>query len=344
MAGAGILFISVLGKHADNHEMGDVKIGITLGDPAGIGPEIAAKAIASGRFRQEGLVLFGDSRNFRETASECNLDSSLFSGLAFVEIPSPPITRGRVSAESGRVALSSIEAATKMAMEGKIDGICTAPISKEAISLAGSSFIDHTVMLEQLTSSRDVTTVFETGKLRIIFLTKHLPLRDALNDVRREKILRYIALADSALRSLGSERRRIAVAALNPHSGENGLLGDEEIREIGPAVEDAKHTYDVHGPIPADSVFHQASEGEFDIVLSMYHDQGHIAAKTMDFGRTVSMNIGLPFLRTSVDHGTAFDIAGRCVADETSMVEAIDKCLRYSIQYRKNRESVTSSE
>lgn len=318
--------------------MGEPKIGITLGDPSGIGPEITAKALASGRFQLQGFVLFGDARSFHRTAAECGIDDSLLSNVGFVDIPSRHITPGKVSAESGRVALASIEEATRMAMEGKIDGLCTGPISKEAIALAGSHFIDHTVMLESLTSSSDVTTVFETGKLRIIFLSKHLPLKEAVNAVRRDNVRRYIALADTALRCLGSKRRRIAVAALNPHSGENGLLGDEEIREISPAVEDAISEYDVHGPIPADTVFHKAAEGDFDIVLSMYHDQGHIAAKTMDFRRTVSMNIGLPFLRTSVDHGTAFDIAGKCMADETSMIEAIDKCLEYSVKYKKNRE------
>lgn len=315
--------------------MSEPRIGITLGDPAGIGPEIAAKALSSGTFNLERFVVFGDRRGFVSTAQENNIDSTKFSSLEFVDISSEHTSPGGLSAESGRVALESIEAAVVRAMEGSLDGICTAPISKEAIALAGSRNIDHTTMLQELTSSKDVTTVFETGNLRIIFLSKHIPLRKAVDEVTRENVRRFIALADTALRCLGSVRRRIAVSALNPHAGENGLLGDEEIKEIGPAVEDMKAEFDVHGPVPADSVFHKAAAGEFDIVLSMYHDQGHIAAKTLDFRKTVSMNIGLPFLRTSVDHGTAFDIAGKGVADETSMIEAIDKCLRYSPGYKE---------
>ncbi len=318
------------------------RIGITLGDPAGIGYEITARALASGAFKREDIVLFGSRRHYLSAAERCvaGLNADVFT---FRDIPSGDVEPGRPGIESGRVAVRSIEQAVSAALHGEISGICTAPISKEAILKAGSRHIDHTTMLEALTGSHDVTTLFETGRLRTIFLTKHLPLREAINMVTRENIRRHIVLADEALKHLGEGRRRIAVAALNPHAGENGILGREEIDEIAPAVSDARAEFSVEGPVPADSVYHMAAEGIFDIVVSLYHDQGHIAAKTLDFRHTVSMNIGLPFLRTSVDHGTAFDIAGKGIADHSSMMHAIHACFRYCKTYASYRRSLAES-
>ena len=312
------------------------RIGITLGDPAGIGPEITAKAIASSGFQPDGLTLIGNKRNFEDVVKMLRIDNSLFSGIQFIDIPSEPIKMGKVSKEAGRVAIQCIEMAASLALSGRIQGVCTAPISKEAIILSGSRYIDHTTMLQTLTGSRSVTTVFESGRLRIIFMTKHVPLKEAVGSVTKENLVQSIRQADYVLKCLGSERRRIVVAALNPHAGEQGILGNEEIDEIAPAVNEMRDLYDVHGPLAADSVFHLAASGEYDIVLSLYHDQGHIAAKMLDFNGTVSMNIGLPFLRTSVDHGTAFDIAGRGTADATSMHNAIVKCMVYSAKYLNN--------
>lgn len=309
------------------------RIGITLGDPAGVGPEVTAKALVSGLFPLERIALVGNKAHFIQVARDQKAELDFTQLAHFIDIPSEKFKTGSVSGAAGSVAIRSIEEAVRLALLGDLDAICTAPISKEAIRLAGSRFIDHTTMLQELTSSKEVTTVFETGSLRIIFLTKHLPIREAINEVTAANLERCIELADRALRSLGMNRRRIAVAALNPHGGENGLLGQEELGEIVPAVEKMRGKYDVHGPIPADSVFHQAAGGYYDIVISLYHDQGHIAAKTMNFAKTISMNLGLPFLRTSVDHGTAFDIAGRGIADATSMIEAIRKCFDYSPGY-----------
>lgn len=320
--------------------MSHPNIGVTLGDPAGIGPEVAAKALLSGRFPLEHITLIGNKESFMETVTSLHLDARRISSIPFVNIDAEEIRSGRPGRESGAVALRTIETAVSLALEGRFDGICTGPISKEAVKLAGSRFIDHTTLLGHLTASEEVVTVFEVKRLRILFMTKHLPLRSALELITQDNVANSIRLADMSLRHLGQERRRIAVASLNPHGGENGLLGDEEIREIAPAVKRMQKEYDVQGPFPADSVFYHASRGRFDIVVSLYHDQGHIAAKTYDFARTVSMNIGLPFLRTSVDHGTAFDIAGKGIADETSMREAIKCCQRYASRYKRFRLSM----
>jgi len=224
-----------------------------------------------------------------------------------------------------------------LALDGEISALATAPINKEAIRLAGSKYIDHTTMLEGLTGSRDVATVFEAGeKLRIYFMTKHIPLIDIFKEIDEDKVYKSIVTAARCLRLLGVSGEKIAVAALNPHAGEGGLLGSEETSYIEPAVARAqKNSIDVYGPLPADSVFFRASMGEFDIVVSLYHDQGHIAAKIHDFFSTVSLNIGLPFLRTSPDHGTAFDIAGKGIANETSMVNAMTKAVQYGELYRE---------
>ncbi|HII82638.1 MAG TPA: 4-hydroxythreonine-4-phosphate dehydrogenase PdxA, partial [Ferroplasma sp.] len=208
-------------------------------------------------------------------------------------------------------------------------------INKEAIIKAGSPYIDHTTMLKALTNSRFITTLFEVKKLRITFLSKHMSLMDAVKFVKYENIYNAIIDTEKSLKLLGFMEPKIAVAALNPHAGESGMFGNEEISEIIPAIEKAKQTMNITGPVPADSVFYQASMGQYDVVLSMYHDQGHIAAKTYDFRHTVSMNIGLPFLRTSVDHGTAFDIAGQDKADYVSMKEAILTANRYASVYKK---------
>lgn len=314
------------------------KVGVTLGDPAGIGPEIVAKSLSSLQENSRNIVLIGNWRNFTHVLEELGIGDEIASRFQFIDIKhdSGSIQPGKVSEEAGDIAVKSIEAAVSLAMDGELSGICTAPINKEAIRLAGSKYIDHTEMLGGLTGSGEVTTVFEVRNLRILFLNKHMSLRQAIDAITEDSVRKYIRLCDYALRMLGMERRKIAVAALNPHGGENGLFGSEEMDIIAPAVGKESSELDVSGPYPADSVFHRAAEGEFQMVLSLYHDQGHIAAKMYDFHRTVSMNIGLPFLRTSVDHGTAFDIAGKWIANETGMVEAIRKALQYSVKYREN--------
>lgn len=316
------------------------KIGITMGDPAGIGYEITAKALLNASFPLERIVLIGNNEIFRRTASRFGLDIGRLEDVEFADIPSGELTfdsmKFGVSAkETGLLSLRTIEAGASMAAEGKIDGICTAPVHMDALALAGSSFRDHTSLLTSFTSSKDVTALYELQNLRTVLLTRHLPIMEALRHVTRENVLKYIRLSDRALRLLGFKQRRIAVAALNPHGGEGGLLGDTEIKEIAPAIEDASGELDVTGPVPADVVYHKALNSAYDIVLSLYHDQAHVALKTFDFYRTVDMNIGLPFLRVSVDHGPGFDRAGTGTGIETNMIEAVDKTLKYAPVYKK---------
>ncbi len=315
------------------------KIGITLGDPAGIGPEVVAKALCKFPGVLENVIVFGNLKDFTNTINSCNLDLSILKRIEFHDIPGNTVSHGKAQKDAGKIALSSIKAAVKSALDDEISAICTAPINKESIIMAGSRDIDHTVMLARLTGSSHVSTVFESRRLRILFANKHIPLRQAVTGLTKIEVLEAIDMCAYALEALGSKRKRIAVAALNPHAGENGLLGNEEIEIIGPAVKERSGRFDVSGPFPADSVFYRASKGEFDIVLSLYHDQGHIAAKMLDFHGTVSMNLGLPFLRTSVDHGTAYEIAGRNMANPSSMIAAIKTTFRYAKRYGTNYKS-----
>ena len=312
------------------------RIGITLGDPAGIGPEITAKAISVLPESWNDLVLIGNRDNFSYVLKNAGISEGIMGRVEFIDISAKEFELGKISFEAGSVAMRSIEKAASMAMENRLAGICTAPINKEAILMAGAIHKDHTDMLKHITSSENVSTVFETLGLRILFLSKHVSMKDALELITTDSVYRSIEQADYALRMLGLNERRMAVAARTPHGGENGLFGREGIYIIAPAIAKAREKYNVDGPFPADSIFHRAAHGGFDMVVSLFHDQGHIAAKMYDFNRTVSMNIGLPFLRTSVDHGTALDIAGKWVADENSMLEAIRKAIQYSGSYRQN--------
>ena len=306
-------------------------IGVTLGDPAGVGPEIVARSLRS--LDKAKLVLIGNRANFLRVISDLSLGVDPDS-CDFVDIPGAEVQYGRVQRSAGEIAVRSIEKSVELAEAGRIDSMATAPINKEALLLAGSKYIDHTAMLSGLTGATVNHTVFEVGALRIFFMTKHVSLVKACSEVTESLVYSSILDADYCLRLLGVSSRRIAVAGLNPHSGDGGLFGREEIEQISPAIERARSSTDVSGPFPADSVFHRAAEGAFDIVVALYHDQGHIAAKMLDFHRTVSLNIGLPFLRTSVDHGTAFDIAGKGLANPLSMVEAVRKAAEYGQSYR----------
>jgi len=288
-------------------------VGVTMGDPAGIGPEIVAKALAEPDvYRVSRPLVVGDLRTIAKIVSD----------LANVDVAA--LRMGVIQPEAGRAAGQAIERAIRLAQAGEIDAIATAPLNKEALWAAGYPYPGHTEMLAELTGSRESLTMFVIGALRIFFLTRHLSLRDAIDQVTRTRVAATLAVMAQVLAGLGIDAPRIVVAGLNPHAGEGGKMGREEIEEIAPGVEDARRTgLDVSGPVPADSVFHLAADGRFDAVLSLYHDQGHIAAKMTDFYKTVSVTTGLPFVRTSVDHGTAFDIAGKGVASAVSMVEAI---------------------
>lgn len=321
-------------------------LALTLGDPVGIGPEITARTLAevAGSDVAHGVAV-GDAAALRRGVQACGLDVEVRVVSTFDVPPAGPGTIdvldtgelgedlpawGEVDERAGRAAVVAIETATQAALDGQVAGIVTAPINKEAIWAAGSTHLGHTEMLGELTGVTRHDTMFvvrntavDGHQLKIFFTTRHTSLRKALDQVTRESVGRSVREALTAMRVFGVEQPRLAVAAVNPHGGENGAFGDEEIEHIGPACDDARaEGLRVSGPIPADSVFHHGLTGRYDGVLSHFHDQGHIPAKTYDFDGTISVTVGLPILRTSVDHGTAFDIAGTGRADHGTMRSA----------------------
>ena len=333
------------------------RIGITIGDPAGIGPEIALKAVADARTNAACRpVLVGSAAELRRQAQHFGLaddwrvagDGAALQAALATATGAPlvydtgdvsaAIEWGQLSAAAGRAAIAAIEAGTRLALDGRLDAIATAPINKEALRLAGSGFPGHTEMLAALTGAGDVLMCFFAGELRVFLLTIHVSLAEAIRSITRGRVEAALRLADRELRRFGIARPRIAVAGLNPHAGEHGLFGSEEAREIAPAIEACRdlHHIDASGPFPADTLFVRAARGEFDAVAACYHDQGLIAVKCMAFGEAVNVTLGLPIVRTSVDHGTAFDIAGRGVANHQSLVEAITLAARLVKAERKS--------
>ncbi len=305
------------------------RIGVTIGDPAGIGPEIVIRAIAEDAVRHSvDAVVIGDhwvlARAMEVTGVRVDFAPEGFPRLIDVGNVDHRLQWGKVQATAGAAAGQFVERGAQEALAGRVDALATAPLSKEALWRAGYRYPGHTEMLGALTGRPDPLTMFQVRTMRVFFLTRHLSLRDALAQVTRERVGAILPRIAEALRALGFAEPHIAVAALNPHAGEGGALGVEDQEEILPAVEEARSRgLHVAGPIPADAVFSQALEGRYDAVLALYHDQGHIAAKTVDFHGAVSVTLGLPFIRTSVDHGTAFDIAGKGIARADSMAAAI---------------------
>ncbi len=305
-------------------------IAITMGDPFGIGPEIAVQTLADAHIQKCcNPVLVGDRTVLDAAAKLCHIpDFEARFGHQIYPVPGkikdPFALAGTVQASGGQAAYDCICAAHELCVSGKADAVATAPINKESLKAAEVPYIGHTEIFAALTHTYDPLTMFETTGLRIFFLTRHMSLKTACEAVTEERVLDYIRRCTLALRNIGITKGTLAVAGLNPHSGEHGLFGKEEMEAIVPAVQKAKaEGYDVEGPVSADSVFHLAHKGRYTAVLSLYHDQGHIAAKTLDFHRTISITHGLPYLRTSVDHGTAFDIAWQGNADPISMREAV---------------------
>jgi 4-hydroxythreonine-4-phosphate dehydrogenase len=318
------------------------RIGITIGDPSGIGPEIVLRAVADAELLALCIpVIVGDAAELSRQAHELGLASNFQirheSDFDLARLDSPiipiimdtncvnePVKRGALSAASGRAAIAAIEACVRLCLAGKLDAMTTAPINKESLKLAGSSFPGHTEMLAALCGASQSLMCFFAGNLRVFLLTVHCSLADAIKAITTERVARAIELADHELRRFGIARPRIAVAGLNPHASEHGLFGSEEARQIEPAIEECRSKgIDVTGPFPADTLFLRAWKGEFDAVAACYHDQGLVAVKCLAFGHAVNVTLGLPIIRTSVDHGTAFDIAGKGVADHSSLVEAI---------------------
>ena len=296
------------------------RVAITIGDPAGIGPEIAAKAAADPRVLEVCTpVLYG-------------------------RIYSPGVVAGTLSAEAGRTAYGAIVAAVEDAMAGEVDAVATAPINKEAFALAGLPWRGHTDLLAHLTGAASVAMMFHADALRVVLATIHEPLASVPRLLTREVVERVIRLAARELPRFGFSQPRLGMCGLNPHAGEGGVLGDEEQRVIEPAIAAcAGDGIRVAGPYPADTLFVRASRGEFDAVIACYHDQGLIPVKLLAFGKAVNVTLGLPIIRTSVDHGTAFDIAGRNKADPGSMVEAVMLAARLASAAREGRASVSES-
>jgi len=321
-------------------------IAITMGDPAGIGPEVTAKALARDevwecchpivvgdkRVMSQMTTLVADLPAFHAVAdmNEARFDRAAPDVLDLCNADPATLKPGSVSTVAGRASVEYVEQAVELALAGQVDGIATGPINKAALKAAGIPYIGHTELLAALTGEErgrrriPPTTMLTTPGLRVVHVTRHLPLREVAAHITRERVLETIRLTDVGLKQMSIPHPRLAVAALNPHGGDEGLIGREEIEQIGPAVEAARaEGIEAHGPIPADSVFFRAIRGEFDAVVAMYHDQGHIPIKTHGFERSVTVTLGLPIVRTSVDHGTAFDIAWQGLASEESMVEAI---------------------
>ena len=301
-------------------------LAITIGDPAGIGPEITVKALNHQEIREKAFYkVYGSLSLLQEACTLCHIPLSLLESphIQIVDVPalSPgDFVKGKVNGDCGKAAYNYIEAAIQDTMAGKADAVVTAPINKESLKAGKVNFIGHTEIFGALTYTPDPLTLFEVKGLRVFFLSRHVSLQQACHLVTKERIIDYVQACTTALRQLGIMEGTMAVAGLNPHSGEHGLFGTEEVQA----------GYAVVGPVSADSVFYQALQGKYNSVLSLYHDQGHIATKTYDFERTISITCGMPILRTSVDHGTAFDIAGKNLASEISMMEAISVAAKYA--------------
>jgi 4-phospho-D-threonate 3-dehydrogenase / 4-phospho-D-erythronate 3-dehydrogenase len=326
-------------------------IAIPMGDPNGIGPEIVVKALAEPAVydRCRPLVI-GDAWCLARALTLCQLnlylhtisrpDDGLFKpgfinliDLAHADLGE--LVTGSVQALAGQCALDYIAEAVRLALDGQVAALATPPINKESLHAAGIPYIGHTEILAGLAGAPDPLTLFETNGLRVFFLSRHVSLRQACDRVTKDQVAAAIRRCVAAMRRMGVGDGLLAVAGLNPHCGEHGLFGTEEQTAIEPAVAECRaEGLPVTGPVGADSVFHLAHIGRYAAVLSLYHDQGHIATKTLDFERTISLTLGLPFLRTSVDHGTAFDIAGQGVASAVSLLEAIRLAALYAPRYR----------
>jgi 4-hydroxythreonine-4-phosphate dehydrogenase len=315
-------------------------IAITMGDAAGIGPEVVVKALAdpsiyevcrplvigTSNVMRQAVNLFQGKMSLKDIkdVSEVTGKSDVIDILDMHNIEENQVIFGQICPVCGKSSVEYIIKAAQLALHKKIDALVTAPINKEATRLAGYGELGHLELLAHYTDTREYATMLSTGPLRTVHLTTHYSLRDALDHVTKENILKRLKLTHNSFLSWGFKNPRIGVAALNPHGGEGGILGREEIEHIAPAVKAAVEMgIDARGPYPADSIFNRAIKGEFDAVLAMYHDQGHIPIKVYGFEKSISVALGLPFIRTSVDHGTAFDIAGKGIAEAESMKEAI---------------------
>ena len=327
-------------------------IGIPLGDPAGVGPEITVKSVAKESTNSYcNPVVIGEKNVVEKAIQVCGVELTVNviedvkdgvynnKTLNLIDLKNIDVEKyeyGKVSGMCGRAAFEYIEKSIKMALANEVDAIATTPINKESFKAGEVPYIGHTEVLEDLTNTYNPLTMFQVHDLRVFFLSRHVSLRQACDLVTEERMYEFIVRSNEAMKQLGIENPKMAVAGLNPHCGEHGLFGDEEVKEMEPAIKRAQaEGINVVGPIGADSVFFFGAQGSFDAVLSLYHDQGHIATKTLDFHRTISITNNMPFLRTSVDHGTAFDIAGKNIANEVSLDEAIRLAAEYAPKFNK---------
>lgn len=316
------------------------RIGVTMGDAAGIGPEITLKSLADSQFEEICQpIIIGDAEVLRKTARAFDLPFEYlivenaesipadYAGAIVYDLQNLPgaIKTGEDAAETGRASAENIERAVTLWKAGAIDAISTAPISKKAIYLGGYDFPGHTEFLAHLTGAKKFAMSFFADNLRVVLLSIHVSLLDAIKTVTKEKLIETILFTDETLSKLLKRKVSIAVAGLNPHASEGGMFGDEERREIVPAIEECREKFgvDVSGAYSPDTIFLRGYRGEFDAVIACYHDQATIAVKCLSFGASVNVTLGLPLVRTSVDHGTAFDIAGKNIADASSMRTAI---------------------
>jgi 4-hydroxythreonine-4-phosphate dehydrogenase len=335
-------------------------LGITMGDPSGIGPEISVKALGQAKVYETCRpLIIGDAgvmeRAAREAVkrhdivihpvssiAECLFKPGAIDVYDLRNIEAQKLKIGKADAASGEAAFSSVKKAIELALAGEIDATITNPLNKEALNLAGRHYAGHTEIYAELTKTLDYTMMLADGELRVAHVSTHVSLREACERVRKDRVLKVIELAHNACRSFGISAPRVAVAGLNPHAGEGGLFGREEIEEIAPAIEAAQSKgINAIGPIPPDTVFAKAIGGIYDIVVAMYHDQGHIPLKTLGFqydkaaGKWqaisgVNITLGLPIIRSSVDHGTAFDQAWQGTANESSLLNAIEYGVKLS--------------
>ena len=330
-------------------------IAIPMGDAAGIGPEIILKTLANEETQASARCLVIGSKKLLlhamqypgimpleihivERPDEGDYRQGILNLIDLDNIDMNQFRVGQVSGMCGKAAYDYIEKCIELANARLVDAVATSPINKESLKAGGIPYIGHTEIFGALTHTADPLTLFEVRNLRVFFLSRHVSLRNACDMVTKERIIDYVQRCSDALQKLGVTEGTMAIAGLNPHSGEHGLFGNEEVVAVEPAVKELKKMgYAVEGPIGADSVFSQALHGKYNSVLSLYHDQGHIATKTLDFERTISITAGMPILRTSVDHGTAFDIAGTGAASAVSMEEAVRLAVKYAPSFQQSQ-------
>ena len=316
------------------------RIAISTGDPAGIGPEVTLKALSDPNLPALGLwIVIGDTAVLHEVETQTGLSLRRIPNarlLDLKQIAAPPPAQGKLSAAAGRAALAYIRTATELCLGGKADAMVTAPVNKEGITLSGEKVTGHTEYIAELCGAPDSRMLLVNDRLRVVHVSTHIPLRQAC-ELDSGRIQRTIELGHQAMRWLGFKQPRIAVCGLNPHAGESGLFGEEDREIILHAVTAARMLgMQCAGPLPADTLFVKAVRGEYDLVVAMYHDQGHVPMKLLDFEGTVNISLGLPIIRTSVDHGTAFDIAGKNQADPSSMKAALKLAVKMAVERRRD--------